>query len=76
MAISVKTPIPTPKGWMLAGDVYKDNILFANGGHAKVKVSQLYTPRQCYEITFDDGLRLVGDEKLTMALQKIGRAHV
>lgn len=70
MAISADTPIPTPYGWVAAKDLVKDDKVFDHLGQiGTVKTIQHYTPADCYEIEFDDGLTVTGDKHLTLHLQ-------
>lgn len=70
MAITTDTPIPTPLGWVAAGDLVIGDIVFDQLGQpTEVKTIQHYTPAECYEIEFDDGLTVQGDKHLTLHLQ-------
>lgn len=70
MAITVSTPVPTPSGWKLAGDIKKDDIVFDHlGNQVIVKATQIYEPDECYEVTFQDGLTVTGDKNLTLVMQ-------
>lgn len=70
MAITADTSVPTPFGWVAAKDLNKDDVVFDHLGQiTKVKTVQQYTPVDCYEIEFDDGLTVQGDRHLALQLQ-------
>ena len=70
MAITANTSVPTSTSWVKAGDLLDADILFDNEGKpVDIKTIQHYTPDQCYEIEFDDGLVVQGDKHLTLHLQ-------
>lgn len=62
-ALSLDTPIPTPTGWTNMGDVkVGDEILGRDGKSTKVNfVTETMTNHNCYEITFDNGEKVVAD---------------
>lgn len=70
MAITASTPIPTPSGWVAAESLSIGDTVFDHLGQPTViKTIQHYTPANCYEIEFDDGLTVQGDKHLTLQLQ-------
>jgi hypothetical protein len=70
MAITADTSIPTPFGWVAAKDLNVGDMMFDESGQPTIiKVIQHYTPAQCYEVEFDDGLTIQGDKHLTLHLQ-------
>lgn len=70
MAIEATTPVPTPKGWVLAANLKPADYVFKpRGGAQAIGSVQMYIPAECYRATFDDGLEIVGDRHLALALQ-------
>jgi hypothetical protein len=70
MAITANTSIPTPSGWVAAKDLSIGDMVFDHLGQpTTIKTIQHYTPQECYEIEFDDGLTVQGDKHLTLQLQ-------
>jgi replicative DNA helicase len=70
MAIASDTPVPTPDGWVLAGDLKPGDVLFSpRGGHQTIGSVQGYIPGQCYRVEMDDGTFIVGDRHAGMMLQ-------
>ena len=61
--LAVDTPIPTAIGWKTMGNVAPGDVLFdEKGGLCSVTgISETMTGRPCYELTFDDGERIVCD---------------
>lgn len=53
---SIKTPIPTPNGWSILGDIKDGDIVFdENGKPCKVvKAHDIFTPEKAYRFTFSD----------------------
>lgn len=56
-ALALDTPIPTPTGWKLMGNLQPgDKLLDDEGRPCRVlAVSETWTDRECYRLTFDDG---------------------
>jgi hypothetical protein len=72
MAIAAETPVPTSRGFVLASDLKPgDNVFDFEGRPQKVLSVQSYVSPDCYELTFHDGLTLVGDRHATLELQTI-----
>ena len=70
MALAATTKIPTSTNWVKMGDLLGEDILFDNlGNPTSIKTIQHYTPAECYEVEFDDGLTIQGDKHLTLHLQ-------
>lgn len=70
MAIPKDTPVPTYAGWKLAGQLEIGDILFTpNSQHAKITRLQTYTPTECYELEFDDGVSIGCDGHAQLQLQ-------
>lgn len=70
MAITASTLVPTPDGWERADNIFKGSYLFDERGQVvQVKGVQTYTPQDCYEVTFEDGLTVLGDKHLTFHMQ-------
>lgn len=77
MAVVAETPIPTPKGWVVASELRAGDFVFnPRGGLQQVGAVQAYIPGECYTAHFDDGLQVTGDKHLSFALQdKTWRSH-
>ena len=62
-ALALDTPLPTPTGWTTMGEVSAgDTVLGADGRPTRVlRTTEVLTERQCYEVTFSDGTRVVCD---------------
>lgn len=70
MALTAATQIPTSNKWVRMGDLLGDDILFDQLGQPiNINTIQHYTPTECYEIEFDDGLSVQGDRNLVLMLQ-------
>lgn len=62
-ALALDTPIPTPSGWTTMGDVrIGDYVIDESGRPTKVvAATDIMFDRECYEVVFDDGERIVAD---------------
>jgi replicative DNA helicase len=62
-ALALDTPLPTPTGWTTMGDVeVGDQLLAADGTPTfVVAATEVMDGRPCYEVTFDDGSRIIAD---------------
>jgi replicative DNA helicase len=62
-ALALDTPLPTPTGWTTMGEVeVGDRLVGADGRPtAVVAATEVMTDRECFEITFSDGTRVVAD---------------
>ncbi|MFI6576898.1 replicative DNA helicase [Nocardiopsis sp. NPDC050513] len=62
-ALALDTPVPTPQGWTTMGEVeVGGEVLAADGTPTRVvAASEVMEDRPCYEITFDDGTKVVAD---------------
>ncbi len=62
-ALAVDTPLPTPDGWTTMGQVEVGDRLIAADGTptAVVAATEVMEARPCYEVTFDDGTRVLTD---------------
>lgn len=70
MAIAATTPVPTPSGWVLASQLRPgDHVFRPRGGLQAVGSVQSYIPSECYRVSFDDGIEIVGDRHMSFALQ-------
>jgi hypothetical protein len=70
MAVSANTKIPTSTSWVKSGDLLDADILFNQLGEpVQIKTIQHYTPAECYEVEFDDGLTIQGDKHLVLHVQ-------
>ena len=72
--LALDTPIPTPSGWTLMGDIQPgDKVFGLNGKPSNVLgVSPIFEDRQCYRVTFSDGESIVTDtdHKWTVDVEK------
>lgn len=75
-ALDINTPLPTPKGWTLMGNVKAGDILFDEKGNTcKVQfVTRIMNGRKCFKVSFSDGSNLVtdGDHQWTVYISKHG----
>lgn len=64
LALELSTPIPTPNGWTIMGDVQVGDTIYApDGSHTKVTFkSEIYTDHKCYKVVFNDGTEIIADE--------------
>ncbi|WP_026127979.1 replicative DNA helicase [Nocardiopsis lucentensis] len=62
-ALALDTPVPTPDGWTTMGDVeVGDEVLAADGTPTRVvAATEVMVDRPSYEVTFDDGTKVVAD---------------
>jgi len=62
-ALALDTPLPTPDGWTTMGEVQVGDLLLAADGTPTrvVAATDVMLDRPCYEVTFDDGMRIVAD---------------
>ena len=62
-ALALDTPIPTPSGWSVMGDLLVGDEVFDESGRpcSVTYVTPVQLDRECYEIEFDDGSRLTAD---------------
>src|SRR6185312_15885853 len=58
---ALDTPIPTPDGWKLMGDLHAGDKVFDNLGAvcSVLGESPVYGDLDCYRVTFDDGSSIV-----------------
>ena len=63
-ALDVDTPIPTPLGWKTMGDLQVGDQVFDETGNPTniTFVTEYQHNRNCYEILFDTGAKIVADE--------------
>ncbi len=61
--LDLNTPIPTPEGFKLMGDIEAGDIVFDEKGQKTrcLATSRVFTGRKCYEVEFDDGAKVVCD---------------
>jgi len=70
MAVVDTTPIPTPKGFVLAQDLKPGDYVFdPQGRPSPVLGVQSYISPECYELHFADGTRISGDRHMAFMLQ-------
>ena len=64
-ALALDTPIPTPTGWTTMGEIQPgDEVLDDQGRPTRVvAVSETWSDRPCYRVTFSDGSSIVADEE-------------
>jgi len=62
-ALNVKTPIPTPDGWKLMGELQPGDWVFNEKGEPVLvsAVSDVMYGHACYEVCFSDGSTIVAD---------------
>ncbi len=62
--LSLDTPLPTPEGWTTMGEVKKGDRLFDDKGKIceVLGVSPIHKNYDCFEITFEDGSKIVADK--------------
>jgi len=62
-ALALDTPIATPDGWTTMGEITLGSEVFDEQGQPcrVTHVSPVFVDHDCYEVTFDDGSRLVAD---------------
>ena len=62
-ALKINTPIPTPTGWTTMGQLQVgDMVLGLDGKPTKVTfVTPIEYNHQCYEVTFEDGEKIIAD---------------
>ena len=73
--LSLNTPIPTPTGWKLLGNIEIGDEVFDESGCicTVTNVSPTMYQRDCYEITFDDGSSIVADSEHRWAVLERGK---
>lgn len=77
MAVAAETPVPTPKGWVVASELRAGDFVFnPRGGLQQIGAVHAYIPGECYTAHFSDGLQVTGDRHLSFAFQdKTWRSH-
>ncbi len=62
-ALDINTPVPTPTGWSLLGDlVAGDEVFGANGMPTSITTAHpVMYGRPCFKITFSDGASVIAD---------------
>lgn len=62
-ALALDTPIPTPDGWKLMGDLCEGDFVFGADGKPTevVAAHPVVTGQDCYRLTFDDGQQIVAN---------------
>lgn len=59
-ALALDTPIPTPDGWRMMGDLEAGDFVFGTGGPTKVVAAKpVSVEHDCYRVTFADGTSVV-----------------
>lgn len=64
-ALALDTPIPTPTGWTVMGEVAVGEYVIGMDGKPTrvVAATEVMTDRPCYRVTFKDGSQIVADEQ-------------
>src|SRR4051794_11556099 len=64
-ALALDTPIPTPDGWTTMGALHAGDRVFdeAGGPCTVTYASPVQLERECYEVVFSDGERIVADKE-------------
>lgn len=77
-ALALTTPIPTPDGWKLMGELVEGDEVFGPDGKPRkvLFASPVMTSQECFEVSFSDGTSVVasGDHKWTVE-PKASRKH-
>ena len=62
-ALALNTPIPTPSGWKMMGDLEIGDYVFdENGAPVRISyVSEIFNDHPCYEGVFSDGTKIIAD---------------
>lgn len=61
--LAIDTPVPTPDGWSLVGDLQVGDMVFgSDGSPCTVTNTYPYQERVCYRVRFTDGTELVVDD--------------
>lgn len=63
-ALALDTPIPTPDGWTTMGQLKDGDKVFDENGEPcnVIKAHDVRNDRNCYEITFSNGEKIIADE--------------
>jgi hypothetical protein len=74
-ALSLKTPIPSEYGWILMENVEIGDRLFDEKGKfcSVTNLSPVYENRECLEVCFDDGTKIVADVEHLWAVEERGK---
>jgi hypothetical protein len=64
-ALHVDTPIPTPDGWKLMGELKEGDYVFDEHGSPTLVefATDFMFEHNCYELTFTDGAKIIADEE-------------
>lgn len=61
--LAIDTPVPTPDGWTLVGDLQVGDTVFGSDGAPRTVTNTYpYQERVCYRVRFTDGTELVVDD--------------
>lgn len=76
-ALAVDTPIPTPTGYILMGDLKDGDKVYDENGNIcnVVKAHDIMYNRPCYKITFDTGEQIIADEEHLWFTQTSSEKH-
>jgi len=63
-ALDINTPISTPSGWTTMGDLKDNDKIYGLDGNVYnvVKAHDIMYDRNCYEVEFDNGEKIIADE--------------
>lgn len=63
-ALALDTPIPTPDGWKTMGELKDGDSVFDENGKSctVIKAHDVRVDRNCFEITFSNGEKIIADE--------------
>jgi len=72
--LALDTPVPTPSGWAVMGDLVPGDTVFdEHGKPCLVKgLSPVFINRDCYRVAFDDGSTIVADGEHLWAVEARG----
>jgi hypothetical protein len=62
-ALALDTPIPTPAGWTVMGDLVAGDVVFDEAGRPchVLYATEVMSGHDCFEVMFDDGSSMVAD---------------
>lgn len=62
-ALALDTPIPTPDGWKMMGEIQEGDTVFGQDGKPTrvIATSEVFTDHKCYRVSFSNGETVVAD---------------
>lgn len=62
-ALALDTPIPTPTGWTVMGEITPGDVVFGDDGRPVrvIAASEVFNDHPCYRVRFSDGSEVVAD---------------